>query len=277
MTGDDVRVAIVTGGGQQATRQPGLVGVGAAICERLATRGMRVAVVDLDEEAARRTASRLADQGFETLICPADVSSPTEVSACVERIVSNWGRIDALVNSAATLGRTSEEDLEAEHWDNVFRVNVRGCVTMCKAAVTSMPAGGAVVNVSSIAGFRPSTGSLSYAVSKGALLPLTKALAVHLGSRGIRVNAVCPGSIWTPMALRAFDTDDEHAVQKLRADREQLNLLGIEGTAWDIAEGVAFLVGPESRWITGQTLTIDGGATLEPTRSLAALGRSPLL
>jgi NAD(P)-dependent dehydrogenase (short-subunit alcohol dehydrogenase family) len=141
-------------------------------------------------------------------------------------------------------------------------VNLKSALLMSKHALPAMVDGGSVVNISSIASLRPRSATV-YAVSKAALETLTRAIAVQYGARGVRANSVLPGEVWTELMARTYP--GERGV-RARERRRRNSLLGTEGTAWDIASATLFLAGDEARWITGQTLVVDGGFTLRDPR-----------
>ncbi len=264
----DVKVAIVTGGGSV-----GGVGVGRAICLTLARNGYRVAVVDRDESPGRETADAIVAAGGQAAYVAADVTADADCAGVLKSVGAAFGRLDVLVNNVGIVGSGMAEE---EQWDLLMEVNAKSAFLMAKNAVPAMPAGGAIVNISSYAALQPNNGPSAYPASKAALIGLTTSLAVRHGRRGIRVNCVCPGPIHTPMAMRAIlgADPDPLAEARIRDLRRAESLLGIEGTAWDVANAVLFLVGDDSRYITGQTLVVDGGAGLhrgrrEPVRGSA--------
>jgi len=255
------KVAIVTGGG--SGDGVAVSGVGAATSRLLAREGCRVAVLDADAAAANRTVERIKREGGDAFAIRGDVTLQDDCRRAVELARSTYGRLDVLVNSLGiSLSRGSVTAISEDEWDRVMDVNVTGMMRMAKHAVPHMPSGGAIVNVSSVHAMRPAYESVVYSVSKGAVVALTLALAVSEAFRKIRVNCVCPGNIWTPMAIRRLRASHVDDLDAARDRRRLLNPLEIEGTAWDIAHATAFLASDQARWITGQTLIVDGGATV---------------
>lgn len=248
------RVAVVTGGGAAGEG----IGNGRAAAILLAEAGARVLVVDRQADLAAATVGMIEGEGGTAAPFAADVTDAQSCAALVDDAVARWGRLDILVNNVGigSRGTVVTEDLEA--WERVLRVNVTSMMLTAKHAIPAIVAGGqggAIVNISSIAALRP-RGITSYSTSKGAVIALTRAMAADHGADGIRVNCVAPGPVRTPMV--GGDAMDP-AVADLR---RRASLLGIEGTGWDIGAAVRFLASDEARYITGQTLVVDGGVTV---------------
>jgi NAD(P)-dependent dehydrogenase (short-subunit alcohol dehydrogenase family) len=248
------KVAIVTGAGSRAEG----IGNGRATAIVLARHGARVTLVDSVAEWAEQTARMIADEGGVAQIVEADVSNAAACHAIVRRTIDNWGRLDILVNNVGITGpRGNAVEVDPEAWDAAMRVNVASMMLMAKYAVPEMirSGGGSIVNLTSIAGLQGGHPSLLYPTSKGAIVSLTRAMAAHHGRDGIRVNCIAPGTVYTPMVASRGMTPE------MRKARSDSTLLGTEGTGWDIGYGALFLASEESRWVTGITLPIDGGAT----------------
>ncbi|GAA1854879.1 glucose 1-dehydrogenase [Pseudonocardia ailaonensis] len=244
--------AVVTGAGSVH----GGLGNGRATAVLLAREGACVHVVDRDVDSARETVDVIESEGGTARAHEADVADEADC-ARVCGAVAGQGQVAVLVNNVGVMGGpTALSDLDLGEWDRILRTNVTAAMVMAKHLAPAMPRGGAIVNLSSLAAHRV-TGRLAYATSKAAVEGLTVALAGELGPSGIRVNAVCPGSVWTPVV----DTGDARDAGAARRQRVAATLLGEEGTAWDTAHAVRFLAGPEARWITGQVLVVDGGAS----------------
>lgn len=249
-------VAIVTGGGTSPGRVPS---IGEAIARLLAQGGAKVAVVDIDQEAAERTAETIRSEGGNALAIVGDLRRETECSAAVETTVDAFGRVDILVNNVGFGGGGVVTALNEADFDNAMAVNLKSAIFMTKAAVPRMTDGGAIVNLSTTAVHFP-TASLAYSGSKAAVEALTRHTAMQFGPDGIRCNNVRPGEVWTAMVDRHCDT--EEAAVALRAERARRSALPYDGDAWDVARAVVFLAGPDAHWITGQTLSVEGGAEL---------------
>ena len=258
MAGEDDRglegkVAIVTGAGALDDG----IGNGRAAAILLARAGARVLVVDRDEAAAERTVAMIEAENGLAMAASGDVTVEGDCRDVVAHALDTWGRLDVLDNNVGIGSRGSVVDEDPVRWAKVMEVNVSSMFLMSRHAIPAMAedGGGAIVNVSSIAALRPSK-ITAYSTSKGAVIALTKAMAVDHAAQGIRVNCVAPGPVYTPMVYGAGMPDE------LRQARREATLLKTEGTGWDIGNAVAFLASDRARWITGQTLVVDGGVTL---------------
>jgi NAD(P)-dependent dehydrogenase (short-subunit alcohol dehydrogenase family) len=248
------KVAIVTGGGAKGDG----IGNGRAAAILLARAGANVLVVDRDLALAERTVAMIAGEGGSAVAASYDVTQSTQCAAMVEDAVSRWGRLDCLDNNVGIGSQGSVVDETEENWARVMRVNVDSMFLTCKHAIPAMirtAGGGSIVNISSISALRP-RGLTVYTVSKGAVIALTKAVAVDHGPEGIRVNCIAPGPVYTPMVYARGMTEDA------RDKRRRASVLKREGTGWDIGSAARFLLSDQARYITGQTLVVDGGATL---------------
>jgi NAD(P)-dependent dehydrogenase (short-subunit alcohol dehydrogenase family) len=247
------KVAIVTGGGAAGDG----IGNGRAAALLLARSGARVVVVDRDVGLARRTVELIEAGGGEAIAVEGDVTRAADCAAMVAAALDRFGRLDFLDNNVGIGSRGSVVDEREESWRRVMQVNVDSMFLAAKHAIPAMRrvSGGAIVNVSSISALRP-RGLTAYSVSKGAVIALTRAMAVDHGPEGIRVNCVAPGPVYTPMVYQRGMSD------AARERRRKASVLGIEGTGWDIGHAVRFLLSDHARYITGQTLVVDGGTTL---------------
>ncbi|MBK7724579.1 MAG: SDR family oxidoreductase [Dehalococcoidia bacterium] len=248
------RVAIVTGGGAAGDG----IGNGRAAAMLLARAGASVFVVDRKLELAERTVEMILAEGGQAAAFAADVTDEAACRILVEAAVARFGRLDLLDNNVGIGSRGSVVEESADAWRRVMQVNVESMFLVSKYAIPAMVAsggGGAIVNVASISALRP-RGLTSYSTSKGAVIALTKAMAVDHGPQGIRVNCVAPGPVYTPMVGAGAMSPDA------RENRRSASLLGIEGTGWDVGNAVRFLLSEQARYITGQVLVVDGGATL---------------
>ena len=247
------KVALVTGGGAAGDG----IGNGRAAAILLARAGTRVVVVDRDGGLAKRTVEMIAEAGGEGVALEADVTRAADCAAMVQAALDRYGRLDFLDNNVGIGSRGSVVDVTEDEWRRVMQVNVETMFLAAKHAVPAMrrAGGGAIVNVSSISALRP-RGLTAYTVSKGAVIALTRAMAVDHGREGIRVNCVAPGPVYTPMVYAGGMTPTA------RERRRTASALQREGTGWDIGHAVRFLLSDHARYITGQTLVVDGGTTL---------------
>lgn len=248
------RVAIVTGGGAAGDG----IGNGRAAAMLLARAGASVFVVDRKLELAERTVEMILAEGGQAAAFAADVTDEAACRILVEAAVARFGRLDLLDNNVGIGSRGSVVEESADAWRRVMQVNVESMFLVSKYAIPAMVAsggGGAIVNVASISALRP-RGLTSYSTSKGAVIALTKAMAVDHGPQGIGVNCVAPGPVYTPMVGAGARSPEA------RENRRSASLLGIEGTGWDVGNAVRFLLSEQARYITGQVLVVDGGATL---------------
>jgi 3-oxoacyl-[acyl-carrier protein] reductase len=236
--------AVVTGAGQ---------GIGRAIARRLASEGAAVAVLDIDEARASAVASEIEVGGGRAKAYKLDVGDPEAAANVMRDIAADFGGIDILVNNAGIARDNLLIRLSSEDWDLVMRVNLTGVFNCTRAAVRTMMAQryGRIVNVSSVIGLVGNVGQASYAASKAGIIAFTKTVAKEFASRGITANAIAPGFIETPMT--------ERLPEKVRQDFMSRILLGRFGKAEEVANLVAFLVSDEADYLTGQTISIDGG------------------
>lgn len=251
----DGKVAIVTGAGSQNEG----IGNGRAAAVLFAREGARVLLVDRKRSAAEETLKLIRGEGGEAEAFEADVTRDADCRAMVAAAVERWARLDILDNNVGIGGNGTVVDVDEDTWDRVMRVNVKGMMLASKHAIPAMAAngGGAIVNISSIAAFRP-RGLTPYSASKGAVISLTRAMAVDHARQGIRVNCIAPGPVYTPMVYSGGMSDE------LRERRRNASLLRIEGTGWDVGYAALFLASDEARYITGVCLPVDGGVMLAP-------------
>jgi NAD(P)-dependent dehydrogenase (short-subunit alcohol dehydrogenase family) len=247
------KVAIVTGAGSRGEG----IGNGRAAAVLFAREGAKVLLVDQGRAAADETLRMIRDEGGEAAVFTADVTRGEECRAMVEEAVRRWGRLDILDNNVGIGGRATVVDVDEKDWDHLMRVNVTSMMLTSKHAVPAMAqgGGGAIVNISSISALRP-RGLTPYSVSKGAVIALTRAMAIDHAPEGIRVNCIAPGPVYTPMVYAAGMSAE------LRERRRLASPLGIEGSGWDIGAAALFLASDEARYITGVVLPVDGGVTL---------------
>jgi NAD(P)-dependent dehydrogenase (short-subunit alcohol dehydrogenase family) len=248
------RVALVTGASS---------GIGRATAEVFAAKGAKVVLAARRSEELASLADEIEGRGGEATVITTDVSSPRDVEAMVAHALGTFGRLDYAVNNAGTEGKFAAiTELTVEEWDAVLGVNLRGaflCMKSEAAAILEAGNGGAIVNVGSVNSFLGFPSGSAYVASKHGLIGLTTSVSAELAAQGIRVNAVCPGIIDTPMHHRArgllgdevYDSVVLPSVHLQRAGRPE-----------EIAQAIVFLCSDEASYITGATLTPDGGFTL---------------
>lgn len=244
----DTKVALVTGGA---------MGIGAAIAERFIEAGASVAIFDINGEAVRRQARRLSPRG-SVLALDGDAADEDAVRSAVARTAAELGSLDVLVNNAGIEFSGTVGEMKSESWDRVLAVNLKGAFLFCKYTVPHMrQRGGVIINMSSVRAFVSYAGGVAYDSSKAALIALTRTLALDHGKDGIRVNAICPGYVDTPMTEKWLRTmpDREDTIRRVFAAHP----LGRMGTPRDIADAALFLASDAASFITGTALVVDGG------------------
>jgi 3-oxoacyl-[acyl-carrier protein] reductase len=242
------QTAIVTGGSR---------GIGRAVCLALAAEGARVAVVFRGhQEAADQLLQQITQSGGKAIAVQCDVADRAAVTACVKKVEAELGQVRILVNNAGVIADGLFVRMTPEEWQKVIGTNLGGVFNFCHEVAFGMMQrrAGRIINVSSVAAEHVNPGQTNYAASKGAINSFTRALAVELAKRGVTVNAIAPGFV---------DTDMSAAVRNKAGDRI-LKYIPMRryGTPEDIAKVATFLAGPDSDYITGQVLTVDGGLSL---------------
>ena len=241
------KVAVVTGGG---------AGIGKAIAVALAAKGAVIAIGDIDQSLAMETSQELEAGGRTAGVFVCDVSNLAQVERLFQGVVRAYGRVDILVNDAGVGHNSGVLEITEVEWDRIMAVNLKGAFLCSRAAARAMidqGQGGRIVSIASTAGENARVNSAAYSASKAGLLQFTRVLAMELGPHGITVNAVAPGltmtdsPVWNPPS---------EAYQKSFIEQ---TALGRTGTPEDMAEAVAFLASPGAGYITGQTLSVDGG------------------
>lgn len=241
------KTALVTGG----TR-----GIGAAITRHLASRGAQVAIVGTSLESAEKAKAVFAAEGIEVLALAANVADAAAAAAAVDETVKAFGKLDILVNNAGITRDNLLIRMKEEEWDEVLDANLKGAYNFMKAACRPMMKArfGRIINISSVVGLMGNAGQANYAASKAGLIGLSKSIAKELASRNITVNVVAPGFIQTEMT---HDLSDEQKTWFLN------NIpLGRAGLPQEVAAVVSFLASDDAAYMTGQTLTVDGGMVM---------------
>ncbi len=238
------KVALVTGGAR---------GIGKAICARLAAEGAKIAIVDIRQEVAEATAAEFAAAGIEARAYAANVAKGEDAEATVAKVVADFGQLDILVNNAGITKDTLMLRMTEEQWDAVMAVNLKGTFNFTKAAIRPMmkQRAGKIVNLASVVGRMGNVGQANYAASKAGVIALTKTTAKEFASRNIQANAVAPGYIITDMTANLPQAVRDAFMAIIPAKRG--------GTPQDVANVVYFLCSPDSDYVSGQVINVDGG------------------
>jgi NAD(P)-dependent dehydrogenase (short-subunit alcohol dehydrogenase family) len=246
----DGKVAVVTGGAH---------GIGRASAKALGAEGAKVAIGDVDETDGKACAKDILGAGGEAVFVRTDVTSMDDVRALVGAAVERWGRLDVMVNNVGVAIGGAAGEMSEDDWRRVIDVNLTGVWRGMRVAIPIMieAGGGSIVNMSSVQGHVGFVGWSGYAASKGGVDALTRQAAVEYAPRGIRVNAIVPGTILTEMNERILrEVDDPDALQ---AEWKAMHPVGRVGTPEEVAAVVVFLASEESSFVTGESLRVDGG------------------
>lgn len=234
----------------------GASGIGLATAKLISSRGATVCIADVDPKALEGAKSHFTPLNVPFTVTKVDVTKRSEVEAWIDSIIQKFGRLDGAVNGAGIIGKhhgiTKLADVEDEEWDRIIAVNLTGLMYCLRAELRKVSDHGSIVNVASIQGVMGFPGSAAYSASKHAVVGLTRCTAKEVGDREIRVNAVAPGSIVTPLLLKAQEGNPDEGKNNPTAVKRN-------GTAEEIAGIIAFLLGPESSYVTGSVYGGDGG------------------
>jgi NAD(P)-dependent dehydrogenase (short-subunit alcohol dehydrogenase family) len=247
------KVTVITGAGG---------GMGRVAAQVFAREGARVVVAEFGEGAGQETVRLVRDAGGEAIFAQVDVATEAGAGAMIDAAMSAYGRVDVLYNNAGIMPEADHSviDTDVETWDRVMAVNVRGVFLGCKHAIPRMieGGGGSIINIASfVALLGCSVPQDAYTASKGALLSLTRSLAVQFGPHGIRTNAICPGPVETPLLMDWLVKDEE--AKRIRLAR---NPSGRFGKPEEIVSMAVYLASDESRWTNGASLVVDGGISV---------------
>jgi NAD(P)-dependent dehydrogenase (short-subunit alcohol dehydrogenase family) len=244
----DGKAAVITGGDS---------GIGRAVAVAFAKEGADVAIIYKDEhEDAEETKKHVEKAGKKCLLIAGDIGDEQFCIDSINKVVGSFGKIDILVNNSAEQHpQTNLEDITKEQLERTFKTNIFGAFYMTKAVLPHLKAGSSIINTTSITAFKGSQDLLDYSATKGALATLTRSLSTNLAPRNIRVNAVAPGPIWTPLIPASFQAQD---VAQFGGDVP----LGRAGQPVELAQAYVFLASDDSSYMTGQTIHINGGTVI---------------
>ena len=248
--------ALITGAGS---------GIGRATAELFAREGASVAIVDLDPRSAETTAASIRSRDGKALAFEADVSSAEQTAGAVDSVAREFGRLDIVYNNAGVGSTGSVATATEEDWDLCFDVNVKGTFLVSRAAIPHLEAagGGSIVNQASVAALVGIEGFAAYCAAKGAVVSLTRSMAVDLAPSGIRVNAICPGTVYTPLMEPLMLERGEGDLELGLARTAIKYPIGRLGNPSEIARAALFLASDEASFVTGSIFTVDGGMTAQ--------------
>ncbi|HEX8680712.1 MAG TPA: SDR family oxidoreductase [Ardenticatenaceae bacterium] len=246
------RVAVITGAGS---------GIGRAMSLLFAREGARILAADLNGGAAEETTAIITDAGGTCHPFAVDASQPEQVRAMIEQALATYGRVDILCNNAGIGSTTDVVECEPDEWDRVMTVNVKSVYLGCKYAIPHMleRGSGVIINTASVAGMVGIVKRASYCASKGAVIALTRQVAVEYVTRGIRVNCLCPGTVDSPWVERLLQQADDRVAARQALEARQP--MGRLGTPEEVAAAALYLASDDAAFITGTGLVIDGGWT----------------
>jgi len=242
----------------------GASGIGKATAERFLEEGAKVAILDVSEKNGEAALKELKKKGFTPLILTGDVAKSSDVKKMVSTAKAKLGRIDVLFNNAGILVEGTVEDVTEKDWDRIMAVNVKGVFLMSKEVVPIMlkQRKGAIVNNASCSGLVGDRNAIAYNTSKGAVVLMTKCMALDYAKKNIRVNCVCPGEIDTPM-FRQEARSRKMPVEEYRKELCEYHPIGRLGVPSEVANAVLFLASDQASFITGAAFSVDGGYTCQ--------------
>jgi NAD(P)-dependent dehydrogenase (short-subunit alcohol dehydrogenase family) len=252
------KVAVISGGGG---------GIGTCISRVFAQEGAAVVVADMSTDGAEQVVAEIRSQGGRATLQALDVTQGDQVERMIQHAVKEYGRLDVLVTAQGWTQIAVAVNMSEADFDRTIATHLKGTWLLCKYALRAMlqQRAGAIVNISSMQAYRALPGRVAYEAAKGGVSAMTRQLAVEYGPSGIRVNAICPGVIMTPL-LVAMNAESSAEEKRLRIESYPLRRLGTEE---DVAHAALFLASEESSWITGTDLFVDGGMSIQLTEAVA--------
>ena len=249
------KVAVVTGGAS---------GIGLATAEAFLDEGAKVAIVDMSDESGAEAVKALRAKGHDPMFVKGDVTKSSDVREVVRSILDRHGHIDVLFNNAGILVEGTIDKVSEESWDRIMDVNVKGVFLMTKEVIPIMlkQGSGSIVNNASCSGLVGDRSAIAYNTSKGAVVLMTKCLALDYAEKNIRANCVCPGEIETPMFLQEV-ASRKTTVDEYRKELCEYHPIGRLGRASEVAKAVLFLASDDASFVTGTALSVDGGYTCQ--------------
>ena len=252
----DSKIALVTGAGS---------GIGREIALLYAQQGAQVIVADIQEDAAAAVVAEISERNGLARSLPLNVADEGQVRVAMQETGEQYGRLDILVNNAGVSHVGNVLETSAQDWDRVMAVNARGVFLCAKYAVAQMlrqnPAGGILVNIASVAGMIAVDRRFPYGASKGAVISMTRSIAIDFANQGIRANAICPGTVHTPFVEGFLERNFAENKDEVRQQLHARQPIGRMGRPEEIAAAALYLASDEAALITGSTLVIDGGWT----------------
>lgn len=246
------KVVIITGGAS---------GIGEASARLFATEGAKVVIADLNEEKNKQLTLELAGKGYEILGVNCDVSNEIEVQGLIEKTIASFGKLDILFNNAGTILPKKLEEINVDEWDRLFSINVRSMYLTIKFAIPYLKkTRGSIINMASMTGVLGQRKNAAYSATKGAIIAMTKASAIDYAPYKVRVNAICPAGVDTPLLSKWLSQQKDP--KKARIDSDRSHMLGYTASTLEIARVALFLASDDSSFITGEDVHVEGGATL---------------
>jgi NAD(P)-dependent dehydrogenase (short-subunit alcohol dehydrogenase family) len=246
------QVSIITGAGS---------GIGRAAALMFAREGAKVVVADINSLAAEETVRQIQGEGGQAVAVVSDVSKVKDVQRVIETAVSRFEKIDILFNNAGIVLPKYIGEIEEDEWDHLFEINVKGIYLCIKYALPELrKTKGKIINMGSMTGLAGQKRNPAYSATKGAVVALTRSLAIDLAPEGIRINSICPAGVLTPLLERWFSQQPDP--ESFRRSQDLSHMLGRTATSDEIASVALFLASDESSFITGQSIPVEGGATI---------------